>query len=185
MIVQLFLAASVAVLVYAVFMLWLGRGRPRIGLMCCQIALGIFALGGAIFAIGGRLEPAVAALFAAAVLALLAWLQPIVVPADEIAKPAPFWIDAALIARSRHLRVTLDIATGGLRAEVRVGRHTGRMLADLGRAEAMEVLSDLAAAGDVTALAVVEAWLDRHDPGWRREARGRHYADLAEPVRTP
>lgn len=185
MTVQLFLAACVAVLVYAVFMLWIGRGRPRIGLLCCRVAAGVFAAGGAAFAVAGRLEPAVAALFAASVLALLAWLQPILVPAEAGARPAPFWMDAALIARSRHLRATIEIASGELRAEVRIGRHTGRMLGDLGRAEAMEVLRDLAGAGDVTALAVVEAWLDRHDPAWRREARGRHYGDLAAPARAP
>ena len=68
--------------------------------------------------------------------------------------------------RTAWLAMTLDHASGQADGEVLQGRFAGRSLSSLTPAEALALREALL--GDAQSLALLEAWLDRAHPDWRR-----------------
>ncbi|MDX6749953.1 hypothetical protein SH611_09065 [Geminicoccaceae bacterium 1502E] len=64
------------------------------------------------------------------------------------------------------LAMRLDHATGELEGTVRTGPQAGRGLHELGLSALLELL-ELARREDPRSVPLLEAWLDRHQPGWR------------------
>jgi hypothetical protein len=60
----------------------------------------------------------------------------------------------------------LDAASGAVEGEVVGGRFAGRALRQLDRAELRELLAE-AGRDDPPSVALLEAYLDRREPGWR------------------
>lgn len=67
--------------------------------------------------------------------------------------------------RSAFLAMRLDHGTGDMEGEVLAGAFAGRALASLASAELERLYREVAADGDSRAL--LEAYLDRRQPGWR------------------
>jgi DnaJ domain len=85
------------------------------------------------------------------------------------------------------LRMHLDHATGALDGEVLSGGFAGRTLASLTPSE-LRALLDEAQRVDPTSESLIEAYLDRRDPGWRthgqREDAGPAHGDSRMDERT-
>jgi len=62
-------------------------------------------------------------------------------------------------------RMTLDHRSGRMDGEILTGRHKGRFLSELGLAELLTLLADCA---DFDSQRLLEAFLDRGFPDWRR-----------------
>jgi hypothetical protein len=75
--------------------------------------------------------------------------------------------DAADVSHSEtaHLRVTLDHRSGRMDGEIRSGRFAGRFLSELGLAELMALLAEC---DDFDSRRLIETFLDRAHPDWRR-----------------
>lgn len=69
------------------------------------------------------------------------------------------------IVRSAYFEMCLDHESGTMTGEVLAGRFEGRALDGVSRAELVELYRETAADGDSRAL--LEAYLDRREPGWR------------------
>lgn len=70
------------------------------------------------------------------------------------------------------LTMELDHDTGAIDGMVRAGAFAGRPLSTLDIADLLKVRQACEAAPDQS-LILIEAYLDRRDPDWRREAQGR------------
>jgi hypothetical protein len=66
------------------------------------------------------------------------------------------------------LAMRLDLASGAMSGRVLRGAFEGRELAELDRAELLDLMRDCAV-NDAESVALLEAWLDRTDPAWREE----------------
>jgi hypothetical protein len=64
------------------------------------------------------------------------------------------------------LRMRLDHATGEVEGQVRAGAFAGRELGSLGRRDLLALLEE-ARREDPPSVPLLEAYLDRRDPGWR------------------
>lgn len=69
------------------------------------------------------------------------------------------------------LAMELDHDTGQMRGEVLSGPFKGRLLADMPEDELKGLYSQAAGRGDQSA-ALLQAWLERHKPGWRERWGG-------------
>lgn len=81
--------------------------------------------------------------------------------------------------RTATLRMVLDHRTGSLDGEVLSGPFAGRWLSDLDLADLQRLLESCRR-DDSTAVSLLEAYLDRHHPGWR--AGGEDAGPAAEPA---
>jgi hypothetical protein len=79
--------------------------------------------------------------------------------------------------RTALLDATLDHATGAIDAVVRGGRFAGRQLSAMTKAEVLGLWVDCG--GDADSRSVVEAYLDRRHPEWRRDVEGDAHAGPA------
>ena len=70
--------------------------------------------------------------------------------------------------RSAYIEMELDHDTGGVRGQVLAGRHAGAALDTL----AVPVLLNLMTEIDAESGALLAAYLDRREPGWREHAQG-------------
>lgn len=70
--------------------------------------------------------------------------------------------------RTAAIEMELDHDSGALEGTVLAGRHEGRRLAQLGRADLFALRLELA--GDGESLQLLEAYLDGRFPGWRQHA---------------
>lgn len=66
------------------------------------------------------------------------------------------------------LEMRLDLGSGAMSGRVRRGAHAGRELSEMTRGELLTLMADCAA-NDPESVALLEAWLDRTEPGWREE----------------
>lgn len=69
---------------------------------------------------------------------------------------------------SRYLEMTLDHASGSMDGRVLEGAFSGRRLASLAEAEAVDLWREVASDDDSRRL--LEAWLERVYPDWRKQA---------------
>lgn len=69
------------------------------------------------------------------------------------------------------LRMELDHRTGELDGEVLKGRYGGRSLASLGLSELLELIAECQRE-DPRSVALLETYLDRREPDWRRHVGG-------------
>jgi hypothetical protein len=67
--------------------------------------------------------------------------------------------------RTAGIDMALDHESGEMDGRVLAGRHDGRMLSELRLGELLEVADDFR--GDADSLRLLEAYLDRTQPGWR------------------
>lgn len=74
----------------------------------------------------------------------------------------------ASVVETPTLEMRLDLSTGAMSGKVRRGTYTGRDLASLDRPDLLSLLMDCATQ-DAESVPLIEAWLDRTDPGWRDE----------------
>lgn len=70
--------------------------------------------------------------------------------------------------RTAALEMELDHDTGGLEGLVLAGRHDGKMLGAMGRAELMQLFRELS--GDRESRQLLETYLDGRFPVWRKNA---------------
>ncbi len=70
---------------------------------------------------------------------------------------------------TRYLKMALDHATGRVEGEVLAGRHEGRRVETMSTDELVDVIRE-AAIDDPQSAQLLEAYLDRIDPGWRADA---------------
>jgi len=69
--------------------------------------------------------------------------------------------------RTAALEMELDHDSGGLEGLVLAGRHEGKVLGRMSRAELIELRADLASDGE--SLQLLETYLDGRFPGWRED----------------
>ena len=83
--------------------------------------------------------------------------------------------DGTSTVETAFLRMTLDHRSGRMDGEIRSGRFAGRFLSELGLAELMALL---AACDDFDSRRLIETFLDRAHPDWRRvDAGGAKFID--------
>jgi hypothetical protein len=70
--------------------------------------------------------------------------------------------------RSAFVEMELDHDTGAMRGRILAGRHEGKMLDDLEVATLVGLLGEI----DEESRALLAAYLDRREPGWREHAQG-------------
>ena len=124
--------------------------------------LGALALAG-LFGVRGRLDIAVP--LGVTGLGLLGWL-PWSIPglADRMRKSA----EQVSRVRSALVEMELDHDTGVMRGRILAGRHEGASLDALDLATLTGMLADI----DEESRALLMAYLDRREPGWREHAQG-------------
>jgi hypothetical protein len=83
--------------------------------------------------------------------------------------PAPHSDEATV--ETALLAMRLDRRTGRIDGTVRRGRHEGQLLSRLGLPALLELL-ETARRGDPLSVDLLEAYLDRREPDWRRAAAG-------------
>ena len=83
--------------------------------------------------------------------------------------------------RTAGLEMVLDHATGETDGTVLAGRHEGKRLSGLSRAQLMETADDFQ--GDADSLRLLEGHLDRAHPGWRDDVEERASRRTGPPPR--
>ena len=137
---------------------------PKIGARVLKAGGGLLALGFAVF-LGLRGEIGVAIPLGVFGLGLLGWMP--FGPAgffDRTSKSA----GQASRVRSAYLDMELDHDSGEMRGQIIAGRHQGVALERLDVATLVGLLAEF----DDESRALLMAYLDRREPGWREHAQG-------------
>lgn len=137
---------------------------PKIGARILKAAGGLLALGVAVF-LGLRGELWVALPLGAFGLGLLGWMP--FGPAGFSARTKKASGQTSQV-RSAYFEMALDHDTGSMSGRVVAGRHQG---ADLGRLD-VKMLVGMLNEIDDESRALLMAYLDRRDAGWREHAQG-------------
>jgi hypothetical protein len=137
---------------------------PKIGARVLKAGGGLVALGMAVF-LGLRGEIWVAVPLGAFGLGLLGWMP--FGPAGFSARTTKASGQASQV-RSAYFEMTLDHDTGKMNGRVIAGPHQGTELARLD----VKTLAGLLAEVDDESRALLMAYLDRRDAGWREHAQG-------------
>lgn len=137
---------------------------PKVGARILKAAGGLLALGLAVF-LGLRGEIWVAVPLGAFGLGLLGWMP--FGPAGFSARTTKKGGQASQV-RSAYFEMTLDHDTGAMNGRVIAGRHQGAELSRLDVATLVAMLTDI----DDESRALLMAYLDRRDAGWREHAQG-------------
>lgn len=137
---------------------------PKVGARILKAAGGLLALGLAVF-LGLRGEIWVAVPLGAFGLGLLGWMP--FGPAGFSARTTKKGGQASQV-RSAYFEMTLDHDTGAMNGRVIAGRHQGAELSRLDVATLVSMLTDI----DDESRALLMAYLDRRDAGWREHAQG-------------
>jgi hypothetical protein len=155
-------------LVFLVLALWalnvVSKVDPRIGARVMKASGGLLALGLAAF-LGLRGEVAIAVPLGIFGLGLLGWMP--FGPAgfaDRVNKTG----GRVSHVRSAYLEMVLDHDSGGMHGRILAGRHQG---AELDRLD-VKLLVSLLAEIDDESRALLMAYLDRRDSGWREHPHG-------------
>jgi hypothetical protein len=137
---------------------------PRVGARVVKAAGGILALGFAVF-LGLRGEVGVAIPLGAFGLGLLGWLP--FGPAGFSQRTRKSGGQASRV-KSAWLEMELDHDTGAMQGRVLRGAHEGADLDSLGVATVAALVGEV----DEESRALLLAYLDRREPGWREHAQG-------------
>jgi hypothetical protein len=155
-------------LVILVLVLWalnvVSKVDPRLGARVMKASGGLLALGFAVF-LGLRGEVGVAVPLGIFGLGLLGWMP--FGPAgfsDRVKKTS----GGASQVRSAYLEMELDHDSGAMHGRILAGRHQGEALDRLDVTTLVGLLADI----DEESRALLMAYLDRRDPGWREHANG-------------
>jgi len=155
-------------IVVLVLALWalnvISKVDPRLGARVVKAAGGILSLGLAAF-LFVRGELAVALPLGAFGLGLLGWMP--FGPAG-FSKRANKTSGSTSHVRSAYLEMELDHDSGAMRGRVLAGRHQGMLLDRLD----VKTLAGLMGEIDDESRALLMAYLDRRDAGWREYAQG-------------
>jgi hypothetical protein len=81
---------------------------------------------------------------------------------------------------SRFIDMTLDHDTAAMNGTVRSGSFAGRALEDLDQASLRRLRAEVA--GDAESASLLEAYLDRRQPGWREDVEGDRHAGPRRPA---
>ncbi|TGQ73347.1 MAG: molecular chaperone DnaJ [Mesorhizobium sp.] len=115
-------------------------------------------IGGALLLVGR------AGIGGAILLAAIAWYGSMRMKRPAV-KPAP---GKHSTVRTAALEMELDHNTGGLEGLVLAGRHEGKMLGAMGRAEMLQLFRELSS--DPESRQLLETYLDGRFPVWRKDA---------------
>jgi hypothetical protein len=138
--------------------------NPRVVANVLKAGGGLAALGLAIFlGLRGRIDMAIPIGFAG--LGLLGWL-PWSMP--SLGQRTQKSTGQASRVRSAFVEMELDHDTGAMRGRILAGPHEGRALDDLDVATLAAALTGI----DDESRALLMAYLDRRDAGWREHAQG-------------
>jgi hypothetical protein len=158
------LVFGILILVAALWVMGvISRVDPKLAARVIKAAGGLIALGLAVF-LGLRGDMMVAIPLGAFGLGLLGWVP---------FTPAGFGARAKKSAgqvsrvRSTFIEMELDHDSGAMRGRIVAGTHQGASLDDLDVA----TLTGLLAGYDAESQALLAAYLDRRDPGWREHAQ--------------
>jgi len=155
-------------LVVLVLALWalnvISKVDPKIGARVLKAGGGLLALGFAVF-LGLRGEIGVALPLGAFGLGLLGWLP--FGPAGFFDRTRKSSGQASRV-RSAYLDMELDHDSGEMRGQIIAGRHQGVALGRLDVATLVSLLAEF----DDESRALLMAYLDRREPGWREHAQG-------------
>jgi hypothetical protein len=155
-------------LVVLVLALWalhvISKVDPRVGARVMKAGGGLLALGLAVF-LGLRGEIGIAVPLGIFGLGLLGWLP--FGPAG-FSKRTQKSAGGASRVRSRFVEMELDHDSGAMRGRVVAGRHRGATLDQLD----VRTLAAMYGEIDDESRALLMAYLDRRDPGWREHAQG-------------
>jgi hypothetical protein len=155
-------------LVVLVFALWalnvISKVDPKVGARVMKASGGLLALGFAVF-LGLRGEMGIAIPLGIFGLGLLGWMP--FGPAgfsERVQKSA----GRASRVRSAFLEMELDHDSGAMQGRILAGRHQGAALDKLDIKTLVGLLSEF----DDESRALLVAYLDRQDSGWREHAQG-------------
>jgi hypothetical protein len=137
---------------------------PRVGARVLKAGGGLLALGFAVF-VGLRGEIGIAIPLGAFGLGLLGWLP--FGPAGFSQRSAKSKGRTSRV-RSAYLEMELDHDSGAMSGRIVAGRHQGVALDRLD----VKTLAGLMAEFDDESRALLQAYLDRRDAGWREHAQG-------------
>jgi hypothetical protein len=155
-------------LVILVLALWalnvISKVDPKVGARVLKAGGGLLSLGFAVF-LGLRGEIGVAIPLGAFGLGLLGWLP--FGPAGFSQRTQKSQGQTSRV-RSAFLEMELDHDTGAMRGRIAAGRHQGAALDQLD----VRTLAGLVSGFDEESAALLIAYLDRRDPGWREHAQG-------------
>jgi hypothetical protein len=156
---------GILVLVLALWALNLiSKADPRIAARVVKAAGGLVSLAFAVF-LGVRGELAIAIPLGAFGLGLLGWMP--FGPAGFSARTQRSKGQTSRV-RTQYLELELDHDSGAMRGTIVAGAKRGASLDDL----SVETLAGLVADFDEESRALLVAYLDRRDAGWRQHAQG-------------
>lgn len=156
---------GILVLVLALWALNLiSKADPRIAARVVKAAGGLLSLAFAVF-LGVRGELAIAIPLGAFGLGLLGWMP--FGPAGFSARTQRSKGQTSRV-RTQYLELELDHDSGAMRGTIVAGAKRGASLDDL----SVETLAGLVADFDEESRALLVAYLDRRDAGWREHAQG-------------
>ncbi|MGI8525583.1 MAG: DnaJ domain-containing protein [Pseudolabrys sp.] len=156
---------GVLVLVLALWALKVvSKVDPKIAARVTKASGGLISLGLAVF-LGLRGEMVVALPLGAFGLGLLGWLP---FGVSGFGPSAQKSSGQTSQVRSAYFEMQLDHDTGAMRGRVLAGKHQGAALERLDVKTLIEMLADI----DEDSRALLMAYLDRRDAGWREHAQG-------------
>ncbi len=159
------LILGVLVLVLALWALnVISKVDPKIAARVTKAGGGLIAVGLAVF-LGLRGEMAVALPLGAFGLGLLGWLP---FGVSGFGSSAPRSGGQTSRVRSAYFEMELDHDSGDMRGRVLAGKHQGAALEKLDLKTLVGMLADI----DEDSRALLMAYLDRRDAGWREHAQG-------------
>ncbi len=155
-------------LVILVFALWalnvISKIDPKVGARIMKASGGLLALGFAIF-LGMRGEMGIAVPLGIFGLGLLGWMPFGPAGFSERAKKSG---GRTSRVRSIYIEMELDHDSGAMQGRILAGRHQGAVLDGLD----VKTLNGLLSEFDDESRALLMAYLDRREPGWREHAQG-------------
>jgi len=167
-------------LVVLILLLWaasvFAKADTRKLIRIFRPAGGIGALALAVF-LGVRGELAVAIPLGFAGLSLLGWLPFGPAGFGQRTSKTPRQVSRV---RSAFLEMELDHDTGAMRGRILAGPHEGVTLDALDLATLVDLLGNI----DEESRALLAAYLDRREPGWRKNANGDAAAGQGAPARS-
>lgn len=176
-----YLLLGIALIVGLVLILrWFASTDPKVVFRALKwVALGAVGVLALVLAASGRLAWTVATIFA-----LLPWVFPLLRArraAKAYARMAGLGGGQTTTVETRFLRMSLDHDSGTLDGEVLEGACLGRRLSDLALSELLALLA-VCRRADAQSARVLEGYLDRAHPDWRRREESAGSGQEGEPA---